>query len=65
MTLRGEYKELEQSYMVLRDQYSELAKAAGFSECGFWGDPIEHHEIILTRMKRMWDSYIYGKGQPD
>lgn len=49
MTLRDKYKELEQSSMVLQDQYSALAQAIGLDLVGFWGDPIEKHKKILER----------------
>ena len=51
MSLRDEYKELEQSYMVLRDQYSELARAAGFEGDSWFGDPFVKHADILLRIK--------------
>ncbi len=43
----------EIAWMQLKDQYSELAKAAGFSGDNFWGDPLVSHEEIVTRIKEL------------
>jgi hypothetical protein len=53
MNWRDEAKQLEQQWMVLKDQYSELARALGFTGDSFWGDPIETHEEILATAIRL------------
>lgn len=49
MSLRDDYKSLEQSYMLLRDQYSDIARALGFPGVGPWDDPIVEHADIIAR----------------
>lgn len=50
---RAEFKELEQSYMILKDQYSELVRALGFSGDGLWGDPITSHGEALAKILKL------------
>lgn len=50
-TYYDEYKELEQMYMVLKDQYAELARALGFIGDSWFGDPLASHEEILRKAK--------------
>lgn len=50
-----EYKSLEQSWMVLKDQYSELARALGFEAVSLWGDPLDPHEKIVERARELAD----------
>lgn len=51
--LYDEYKSLEQSWMVLKDQYSEIAIALGFKGDSFWGDPLVSHTDILERAREL------------
>lgn len=53
---RQEFKALEQSYMVLQDQYSELARAIGVEGDAFWGDPLESHDQVLAKAKILKDT---------
>lgn len=48
-TYRDQYKSAEQAYMLMRDQYSEVARALGFDGEGYWGDPMATHEEIVER----------------
>lgn len=48
-TWRDQYKSMEQSWMVLRDQYSEIARALGFEGDSWFGDPLASHAEILER----------------
>lgn len=50
---RDEYKAIEQSFMVLKDQYSEVARALGFKGASFWGDPRESHEEIVATAENL------------
>lgn len=52
MSIRDDYKAMEQSYMVLRDQYSEIARALGFKGVSLWDDPVEDHDTIVARASR-------------
>lgn len=47
--LYSDYKSLEQSYMCLKEEYSEVARALGFEAAGLWGDPNETHAQIVDR----------------
>ena len=51
MSWRDEYKDMEQAFMVVKDQYAELARAAGFEGDSFFGDPLVKHADILLRIK--------------
>lgn len=53
MSWYNEYKAMEQSWMVLKDQYSEIVRALGFPGVGFWGDPVATKEEILKRIEEM------------
>lgn len=46
-----EYKAIEQQWMALKDQYSEIARELGMTKLGFWGDPLAHHNEIVQRAK--------------
>lgn len=48
-----EYKSLEQAWMVLKDDYSEVARALGFPGCGWWDDPLASHKEIVARAKEL------------
>lgn len=48
---RQAHKALEQAYMVLKDEYSELARAIGVEGDAFWGDPLESHTEVLAKAK--------------
>lgn len=48
-----EYKNMEQSWMVLKDQYSEVARALGFEGDAWFGDPLESHDEIVKRAKEL------------
>lgn len=43
----------EQAWMVLKDQYAELACAAGSPGGAWFGDPLETHEQVLARVKAL------------
>ncbi|HKR96537.1 MAG TPA: hypothetical protein VJW55_14275 [Candidatus Angelobacter sp.] len=49
---RDEFKALEQAYMVLKDQYTELAKALGAPAIGFWGDSAWPHAALLKAARQ-------------
>ncbi len=52
MSWRDEYKNMEQQFMLIKDEYAELARAAGFEEGDAWfGDPLEEHADIVLRIK--------------
>lgn len=57
MTDRDKIKQLEQEWMALKDQYSEIARALGFEGDPFFGDPYEDHEVILRRAKTCYKEY--------
>jgi hypothetical protein len=40
-------------WMHLKDQYSELARAAGSPGDAWFGDPLESHEQVLERIKAL------------
>jgi hypothetical protein len=46
---RDKYKGMEQSFMVLKDQYAEVALALGFEGDAFFGDPLASHKEIVAR----------------
>lgn len=50
---RSQYMGLEQQWMVLKDQYSELARAMGFKGDAWFGDPLEPHEEVLAKAKEL------------
>lgn len=43
----------ELNWMHLKDQYSELARAAGSPGDAWFGDPLESHEQVLARIKAL------------
>lgn len=43
----------EQAWMVLKDQYAELARAAGSPGDAWFGDPTENHARVLARVKAL------------
>jgi hypothetical protein len=43
--------EIEQAYMVLKDQYAELARVIGSPADAWFGDPLENHTAIIERAK--------------
>lgn len=60
MTLRDDLKSLEVSYMVIKDQYAELAKALGFEGDAFFGDPLADHQAIVDKAKEVMEkAYRY------
>jgi hypothetical protein len=45
-----DFKYWEQQFMVIKDLYADLARAAG-SPCDSWfGDPLEKHDEVLARI---------------
>lgn len=44
-----EYKSLEQSFMALKDDYSEICKALGFKGDAWFGDPLVPHKEIIKK----------------
>ena len=53
LTYRNDYKTLEQEYMSLKDDYSEIARELGFEGVGFWGDPIVSHKEIIDKVREL------------
>lgn len=49
MRWRDKYKSSEQAWMVLRDQYSEVANALGIEGDAWFGDPLCSHEEVVAR----------------
>ena len=47
------YECLKQDWMLLLDEYSEVAKALGFKGNGFFDDVIEPHEVIVARANEL------------
>ncbi len=43
----------EQQWMQLKDQYSELAQAAGSPSDAWFGDPLENHDRVLARIETL------------
>lgn len=52
-SLRDEAQSSELSWMQLRDEYSEVARALGVPSDSFWGDPLVSHSDILARAKEL------------
>ncbi len=50
---RSEFKDAEQSYMVVKDQYSEIARALGFEGDAWFDDPLAGHDEIVARARRL------------
>lgn len=50
---REKYKQQEQEWMVLKDQYSEIARALGFKGDAWFDDPLASHEEIVKRAKEL------------
>ena len=48
------YKAEEQAWMVLKDQYSEVARALGFEGDSWFGDPLAKHEEIVERAQHLY-----------
>jgi len=49
--LRQDLKAMEQAYMVMKDQYADLAQALG-APCDAWfGDPLVPHNEIVQRAR--------------
>lgn len=46
-------KAFEQSYMVLKDEYSELARALGFQRNAMFDDPLECHAEVLAKVVQL------------
>lgn len=46
-----EAKEHEQAFMSAKDDYAEVARALGFTETTFFGDPMAMHGDIVARAK--------------
>lgn len=51
---RDKCKDIEQAYMVTRDQYSEVARALGFEGDAWFGDPLAKHDEIVERAASLW-----------
>lgn len=54
---RDKRKALEQEWMVLKEQYSDLCRAAGIPENALWGDPIWSHESCVSHIERLLATY--------
>lgn len=60
---RDEYKAMEQSFMALKDQYAELARALGFEGDAWFGDPLASHDDVVKRARELavfkdwWDRH--------
>ena len=48
---RNEYKAIEQSWMYLKDQYAEVARALGFEGDAWFGDPLADHAEIVAKAR--------------
>ena len=46
-------KGLELDWLMLKDQYSEVARALGFGGDSFYGDPLVSHEEVVARAKQL------------
>jgi hypothetical protein len=53
MSWRDRFKDLEQSYMAIKDQYAEIACALGFEGDAWFGDPLASHKEIVARAKEL------------
>jgi hypothetical protein len=49
--LNQEIKSLEMSYMSIKDDYSELARAFGIEGDAWFGDPLMSHKEVLERVR--------------
>lgn len=47
-------KELEESWLSLKDQYSEVARALGFPGVGWFDDPSATHAEVVERAKQLY-----------
>jgi hypothetical protein len=50
---RDKFKGMEQRWMCLKDDYSQLARAAGAPHDAWFGDPFEKHAETLKRVEDM------------
>jgi hypothetical protein len=50
---RDKYKGMQQRWMCLKDDYAQLARAAGSPGRSWWGDPLEGHGEILKRIEAL------------
>lgn len=50
---RDMYKRIELDYMLLLDDYNELARALGFKGVGLWGDVTVEHDVLVDKAKRL------------
>ena len=49
----SEAKSMEQAFMCVKDEYSELARALGIRGDSWFGDPIETHEDVVRHARRV------------
>lgn len=59
----GKFKAAEQDWMVLKDQYSEVARALGFEGDAWFGDPLAAHDEIVARAKLLAAAHAVGGRQ--
>lgn len=52
-SLRDDARSWELSWMQLKDEYSQLARALGVPGDTFWGDPLVAHADVLARAKEL------------
>lgn len=52
---RDEIKQLEQAWMVLKDDYSELVRliCPEVKADGYFGDPLIEHKEVVERLKEL------------
>ena len=51
--LRGKIAGLEQQWMFLKDDYSELARAIGVKGDAWFGDPLCSHKEVLEKVEAL------------
>lgn len=54
-SIYARFKSAEQDWIILKDQYSELCRAAGIKGDAWFGDPLMSHEECVAHIKRLAD----------
>lgn len=57
---RQEYKGMEQAFMNVMSEYSDVALAMGFEGNSFFGDPLADHAEIVERARELHRSHSAG-----
>ncbi len=55
-------KQREDDWLILKDQYSELARALGFEGDAWFGDPLASHGEILIRAEEAYGEWLLEYG---